>query len=424
MLFFLSLSLSVLQIFTLLIPQFAILGILIGAFGLMFYVDFITSSKSSEICSSLDDATFFFCSMENSYLKVFLMTLSTHVNEEFFVEHPQSVQTTLLIISFALTAIIVFLNSVIAVVTNSYNAVVRKKGVESFWYDRFTLLCEMEFMRYYLIPFNLHDDDDEDSVKASNQGKSQTREYLDRTWNDIMYTIKTDQYGIYRDQNLFGVCLTFCYVWLLRLFWISMSTIWFLIGFFTLGYVWPTELRNFFLCLSKNSISYHDQDEQRMNFKQEFRDFRRELLINMRDMYEDLNETMGQHLVRASSSKMIQEEKEALDRKELMRTLELVRTEISQLDKSMEIVKYQVELLGKQRQHQHHKNSRDREHRPSKSTIAPTKDKFYSQANLNDDGRERPRVPSSPSILRKNKRYSSPSPQSNHSSSSSSSNSS
>lgn len=188
-----------------LIPFLIISFLLLGSYAAMFQVDSLNEQESFNICGtnvSLVDPPM--CPFWDSFANVSYLVLGGVDGK--FLSSPTAPATIGLLVSFAILAVIVFLNVVIVIINLSWNEVTRE-GYKVFWCER---------ARYLELSLDSLEDDKEMSR-------------IDKAWDRLIecphsWTIFTPLILLI---NLLAVI------------------VWLVYGAFTFGILWPTCVQKF-----------------------------------------------------------------------------------------------------------------------------------------------------------------------------------
>lgn len=188
-----------------LIPFLIISFLLLGSYAAMFQVDSLNEQESFNICGanvSLADPPM--CPFWDSFANVSYLVLGGVDSK--FLSSPSAPATIGLLVSFAILAVIVFLNVVIAIINLSWNEVTRE-GHKVFWSER---------ARYLELSLDSLKDDKEMSR-------------IDKAWRRLIEC--PDSWNVFTPLILVINRLA--------------VIVWLVYGLFTFGILWPTCVQKF-----------------------------------------------------------------------------------------------------------------------------------------------------------------------------------
>jgi len=196
-----------------------------------------TSNCTENVASCAPEIDSPFCHKWISFLKVFTMLLG-EVDETDFktMDVDGKVDSPLASFFFAVfmfLVVIVLANVLIAIVTDSYSVIQNERAALVFWSNRLDFVAEMDVI----------------SNQFSRKGRGEARGVFDgddgavgELWKKIMYLFDDDiddhgvmsvEFIIYNILRLFAACI--------------VIPLWLVIGFISLGLLWPPQVREMLL---------------------------------------------------------------------------------------------------------------------------------------------------------------------------------
>jgi len=248
-----------------------------------------------------------FCNKWSSFLKIFTMLLG-EVNETDFQSFPLA---EFFFVAFMFTVVIVLANVLIAIVTDSYSVIQNERAALVFWSNRLDFVAEMDVI----------------SNSFSRKGRGEARGVFEaddgaigELWKKLMYLFDddTDDHGV--------MSVEFIIYTILRIFAAFVIPLWLVIGFITLGLLWPPQVREKILTskmtdrTEKSNAERHRLDQVN-TLKEDVTFFKEELKTDMEKGRDEL------YIIKA--------------------VLDTTKTEIHmEMDEVKEIVTDLFELLG------------------------------------------------------------------------------
>ena len=223
-----------------------------------------------------------FCTIEEAMYNTYSLFIGTKEFEAF-----ENDMNQVLIVGFMSLSTILLLNVVIAIVNDSFGDVA-DRAEKLFWLNRIYFICEIEVVRNFLSEDNTiarffhknegkneYEKEDEQNYKSSryleciNDGNVPQNVNKMRLFFDILISSLTsyeDPDERIKIENLFKQVNHGGLSWIVevplplrRVSSILIFPVWIVLGFFSVGWLWPPQVREYLLC-SNGSKSCMDMD--------------------------------------------------------------------------------------------------------------------------------------------------------------------
>jgi hypothetical protein len=197
--------------------------------------------------------------------------------------YDQNLVAQILYILYGFFIVILLSNVLIAIVTDSYEIVQNDRAAIVFWSNRLDFVAEMDSIasvvrkRIFgtngdddakkdntsMVPNDTHDDSSSESSRSFSDVDSRrvygTEEWFRDQWNSIMSMFEHDAYGAASEDNR---PIDFWYDVLNKTLAILMIPPWLILGFVTVGILWPPQVREW-LFVQKNTAASRAEIERR-----------------------------------------------------------------------------------------------------------------------------------------------------------------
>lgn len=273
-------------------------GVILLAFAQMFYIVYAETDMCLEPTTEAEKeehCQFPHCSFPNSFLKVYTMMMG-EIGDETRYETSRVAQ--LLYVAYAFLVVILLSNVLIAIVTDSYEIIQNDRAAIVFWSNRLDFVAEMDAIsfgfrqRMKFLGGTGNEATAQESPFSSGVQQEPTRksnkQYFYDGWKFIVSLFEPGQYeGNFSMQNLEFWCVLLYQGAAL----IIVIPAWILAGLLTAGWLWPPQIREYFLVQKETAISRADLEKQKLEQLKAIQTNIRTLKGNlMKTMEHDRNE--------------------------------------------------------------------------------------------------------------------------------------
>ncbi|KAL3932837.1 MAG: hypothetical protein SGBAC_010663 [Bacillariaceae sp.] len=227
-------------------------------------------------CGTYDPSPW--CSHWSAVLSVFTMLLG-EVDEGRFIDDEVGWLAVLMFALFMFLMVILLANVLIAIVTDSYKVIQDERAAIVFWTNRLDFIAQMDAVANGPWKRKLRKMFGFSSRKKKSQGGKKTV-FGESTWERMNNLLFEDD----QDLGVFNIEF-YCY-FILKVITAAVIPIWFLLGIFTFGILWPPQIRRFFFTSSVTKLSESDKEDamrknQIENLHIEIEELKNELLKEM-----------------------------------------------------------------------------------------------------------------------------------------------
>ena len=255
-----------------------------------------------------------YCTFWDAFLGVYTMLLG-EVDESPFIDYGFALA---LFVVFMFLVVILLANVLIAIVTDSYRVIQDQKAAIVFWTNRLDYVAEMDaiangpwtkWIRRVCCFCGM------DLSPDSQWQMSSETNFGSQFWNNLMELYEED---IYRMSSV--DMLTYAALRVLGVLFLIPA--WFLLGLFTMGWLWPPQIRNYMV---KSKVLAHASDQARED------EVRRMQVQNLQAEVDSLKEDLLQEL--------------ALDRTQVVQIKSQVAERRQEIASEMKQIKRLVTML-------------------------------------------------------------------------------
>lgn len=150
--------------------------------------------------------------------------------------------------------VILLANVLIAIVTDSYKVIQDERAAIVFWNNRLDFIAQMDAVANGPWKRKLRKMFGFSSRKKKRQGGKKTV-FGESTWERMNNLLFEDD----QDLGVFNIEF-YCY-FILKVITAAFIPIWFLLGIFTFGILWPPQIRRFFFTSSVTKLSESDKED-------------------------------------------------------------------------------------------------------------------------------------------------------------------
>ena len=260
----------------------------------MFFTRSVISSKETDTnCEQNSD----FCTLSDTMFNTFSLFIGL---EEF--EQIQHDNNRISLVIFLSISSILLLNVVIAIVNNSFNDI-EDEAEKLFWLNRIYFVCEIESVRNFLLEESVISKIFRKKKKIDKNYEEvyESARYLESVFDGdipeevrtlrVLFDILVSSLTYYEDPDerikteiLFKHVNHGAFTWILDipiylrcLCAIILFPIWIVIGFLSIGWLWPPQVREFLLC--SVNISNSENDVRNQTKANSFKSSRRSFII-------------------------------------------------------------------------------------------------------------------------------------------------
>mmetsp|Transcript_17614 Transcript_17614/g.43330 ORF Transcript_17614/g.43330 Transcript_17614/m.43330 type:complete len:840 (-) Transcript_17614:45-2564(-) len=202
-------------------------------------------------CDAYDPSPW--CNHWSALLSVFTMLLG-EIDEGRFIDPEVGWVAVALFALFMFLMVILLANVLIAIVTDSYKVIQDERAAIVFWTNRLDFIAQMDavangpWKRKLRKMFGLR------NRKKKRAGGKKTV-FGESTWERMTNLLFDDD----QDLGVFNIEF-YCYL-ILKVITAGLIPVWFLLGIFTFGILWPPQIRRFFFTSSVTKLSESDKED-------------------------------------------------------------------------------------------------------------------------------------------------------------------